>query len=163
MSPNVPATRELPAIEAALEPHVERIQAAAVAAYLAARSEAGRSLSSLHMARQAIRAAHIAAGEAAPGRPPTTPGVSWPRAGPSPGSTGSVRVPRPSGRRTAPSETSEWVVDGTRHRWLASVRIAPIACTCIGSPCHITPRTKPGCSTGTTPSSGSRPKTSSGA
>ena len=96
MSPNVPATREqleLVAIEAAIEPHVERIQAAAadafapntrrayrtawaafarwadgeglqaipaapaaVAAYLAARSEAGRSLSSLHLAQQAIRA-----------------------------------------------------------------------------------------------------------
>ena len=103
MSPNVPATRELPAIEAALEPHVERIRAAAadafapntrrayrtawaafarwadgegfqalpaapaaVAAYLAARSEAGRSLSSLHLARQAIRAAHLEAGEADP-------------------------------------------------------------------------------------------------
>ena len=88
MSPNVPATRELPAIEAALEPHVDRIRAAAadafapntrrayrtawaaftrwadgegfqalpaapaaVAACLAARSEAGRSLSSLHLAR----------------------------------------------------------------------------------------------------------------
>ena len=39
---------------------------AAVAAYLAARSEAGRSLSSLHLARQAIRAAHIGAREADP-------------------------------------------------------------------------------------------------
>ena len=106
MLEHVPATREareLPAIEAAIEPHVERIQAAAadafapntrrayrtawaafarwadgeglqalpaapaaVAAYLAARSEAGRSLSSLHLARQAIRAAHIEAGEADP-------------------------------------------------------------------------------------------------
>ena len=106
MSPNLPATRdqlELAAIEAAIEPHVERIRAAAadafapntrrayrtawaafarwadgegfqalpaapaaVAAYLAARSEAGRSLSSLHLARQAIRAAHIEAGEADP-------------------------------------------------------------------------------------------------
>ena len=106
MSPNVPATREareLAAIEAAIEPHVERIRAAAadafapntrrayrtawaafarwadgegfqalpaapaaVAAYLAARSEAGRSLSSLHLARQAIRAAHIEAGDADP-------------------------------------------------------------------------------------------------
>ena len=106
MLEHVPATREaraLPAIEAAIGPHVERIRAAAadafapntrrayrtawaafarwadgeglqalpaapaaVAAYLAARSEAGRSLSSLHLARQAIRAAHIEAGEADP-------------------------------------------------------------------------------------------------
>ena len=49
---------------------------AAVAAYLAARSEAGRSLSSLHLARQAIRAAHIEAGEADPGRPPKAFGAS---------------------------------------------------------------------------------------
>ena len=106
MSPNVPATREareLAAIEAAIGPHVERIQAAAayafapntrrayrtawagfarwadgeglqaipaapaaVAAYLAARSEAGRSLSSLQLARQAIRAAYVEAGETDP-------------------------------------------------------------------------------------------------
>ena len=33
MSPNLPATRELPAIEAALEPHVERIRAAAADAF----------------------------------------------------------------------------------------------------------------------------------
>ena len=39
---------------------------ATVAAYLAARSEAGRSLSSLHLARQAIRAAHLEAGDADP-------------------------------------------------------------------------------------------------
>ena len=106
MLEHVPATREareLPAIEAAIEPHVERIRATAadafapntrrayrtawvafarwaddegfqaipaapatIAAYLAARSEAGRSLSSLQLARQAIRTAHIEAGEADP-------------------------------------------------------------------------------------------------
>ena len=103
--PTAREARELPAIEAAIEPHVERIRAAAadafapntrrayrtawaafarwadgegfqaipaapaaVAAYLAARSEAGRSLSSLQLARQAIRTAHIEAGEASGGR-----------------------------------------------------------------------------------------------
>ena len=109
MSPNVPATRELlelAAMEAAIEPHVERIQAAA----------------------EGVRR----------------------------------ELPGPLASAGGPGgEAPGWVVNGTRHRWLAAVRIAPIACTCIGSLCHITPRTKPGRSTGTTPSSGSRPKTSS--
>ncbi len=157
MSPNVPTTREareLPAIEAAMEPHVERIRAAAadafapntrrayrtawaavarwadgegfqalpaapaaVAAYLAARSEAGRSLSSLHLARQAIRAAHIEAGETDPSasegvrrvlrglsrqragrggvRRPRSPPKRWPRSAPRPPLP--ARVP-PDGR-----------------------------------------------------------------
>ena len=156
MSPNVPATRELPAIEAAMEPHVDRIREAAadafapntrrayrtawaafarwadgegfqalpaapaaVAAYLAARSEAGRSLSSLHLARQAIRAAHIGAGEADPAasegvrrvlrglsrqragqggggvRRPRSPPKRWPRSEPPPATA--ARAP-PTGR-----------------------------------------------------------------
>ena len=79
---------------------------AAVAAYLAARSEAGRSLSSLHLARQAIRAAHIEAGEADPaaseGVRRVLRGLSRQRAGQ--GGEAAVRRPRSPPKRWPRSE-----------------------------------------------------------